>query len=76
MELVCHLVQKTNVVCTLNNEEYTYKVEYDEKDTIRMAGGSTYIADKIHTESYNKGEDLMNAIETYFKEQGGTCHFS
>lgn len=69
-------ITEANVSCTLNNEEYTYKVEYDEKGTIRMAGGSVYIADNVHTENYNKEKDLMNAIEAYFKEQGGTCHFS
>ena len=69
-------ITEANVVCTLDGEEYAYKIEYDEKGTIRMAGGSVYIADNVHTENYNKEKDLMNAIEAYFKEQGGTCHFS
>lgn len=66
-------ITESNAKCTLNGEEYTYKIEYDKNNTIRMAGGSTFIADNVGAENYKKAEQLLKAIEEYFKENGGTC---
>ena len=66
-------VTEVNLNCTLNEEKYTYKVEYDDKYIIRAAGGSAYIVDNVGTEDFNNALDLLNAIEKYFKDNSGFC---
>ncbi len=66
---------ETNIECKINNETYTYKIEYDKNNIIRMAGGSTFIEEKINAKTYNKAASLIKAIEEYFKENQGTCTF-
>ncbi len=68
-------ITEVNLNCMLNEEEYTYKVEYDDAYIIRAAGGSAYIADKVGTENFNNALDLLKATEKYFKDNGGYCTY-
>lgn len=65
--------QTTTLVCTLDNEEYTYGITYDEQYQIIEAGGDAFIANHVETEKYDDGNILIAQIEDYFKEHGGTC---
>ncbi len=62
----------TNIVCTLESEEYTYSVTYDENFQIHEAGGDAFIANHIPVEQYDNANVLLAQIEDYFKDHGGT----
>ncbi len=59
--------------CTLNGEEYTYAITYDEQYQIIEAGGDGWIADHVQTEQYDDANILIAQIEDYFTDRGGTC---
>ena len=59
--------------CALNNEYYNYSIKYDDENNIIEAGGDGYIEDVINTESYSDAIELINDIETYFENKGGSC---
>lgn len=63
----------TEVVCTLDGEEYSYGIEYDEQYRIISAGGDAFIADHVQTENYDDANMLIAQIEDYFTDRGGTC---
>lgn len=65
--------QTTTLICTMDGEEYTYAVTYDEQYQIIEAGGNSFIADHVQTEQYSDANILMAQIEDYFWEHGGTC---
>lgn len=62
----------TNIVCTLEGEEYTYSVIYDENFQIHEVGGDAFIANHIPVEQYDDANVLLAQIEDYFKDHGGT----
>ncbi|WP_312648977.1 helix-turn-helix domain-containing protein [Aminipila sp.] len=65
--------QTTTLICTMDNEEYTYAITYDEQYQIIEAGGNAFIADHVETEKYDDANILIAQIEDYFGEHGGTC---
>lgn len=64
---------ETQLSCTLNEQEYSYSIEYDEDNNIITAGGDEYIVDNVNTEKYSDAQKLITAIENYFTNNGGTC---
>nr|WP_315022137.1 helix-turn-helix transcriptional regulator [uncultured Aminipila sp.] len=65
--------QTTTLTCTMDNEEYTYAITYDEQYQIIEAGGDAFIADHVETEKYDDANILIAQIADYFWEHGGTC---
>lgn len=59
--------------CQLNNEKYTYLIEYDRNDNIIDASGSEYIVNIVKNKEFNKAKMLVKYIEAYFKDNGGKC---
>ena len=59
--------------CQLNNEKYTYLIEYDRNDNIIDASGSEYIVNIVKNKEFNKAKMLVKHIEAYFKDNGGKC---
>ena len=60
------------LLCTLDGEEYTYIVTYDEQYNIIEAGGNAFIADHVQTEQYSDANILIAQIEDYFNDRGGS----
>ena len=64
---------KETLVCTLDGEEYMYKILYDEQHRVIEAGGDAFIANHVDTERYDDANVLIAQIENYFWDHGGTC---
>ena len=65
--------QTVTLTCTMNNKEYNYLIESDNNDNIIDASGSEYITDLLKDQEFKKGKNLVEYIDTYFKDNGGTC---
>lgn len=67
--------EKTDVslVCSLNNEEYEYLVSYDGDDNILEYGGSDFINNILEDKEFEFGTSMVKYIESYFKNNGGSC---
>lgn len=65
--------QTVTLTCTMNNKEYNYLIESDNNDNIIDASGSEYITDLLKDKEFKKGKNLVEYIDTYFKDNGGTC---
>lgn len=63
----------TELLCTLDGQEYIYEITYDDQYRIISAGGDAFIADHVQTENYDDANVLVAQIEDYFMERGGTC---
>jgi len=59
------------MICTLDGEEYTYGVTYNEQYQIIEAGGDAWIADHVQTEQYSDANILIAQIQDYFNDRGG-----
>ena len=59
--------------CKLNDEKYTYLIEYDKDDNIVDASGSDYIINAVKDKQFNKAKILVKYIESYFEDNGGKC---
>ena len=62
---------KTEWLCTLDGEKYTYSVEYDEQYRVRTAGGDGWISDHVDVEDYTDANQVAAHLEDYFKDRGG-----
>ena len=59
-----------SITCTLNNETETYQVR--EKDNkLEISKNASNIID---INSYNNGDDVLNAIINYYENNKGTCN--
>ena len=59
-----------SITCTLNNETETYQVR--EKDNkLEISKNASNIVD---INSYNNGDDVLNAIINYYENNKGTCN--
>ena len=65
--------QTVALTCTMNDKEYHYLIESDNNDNIIDASGSEYITDLLKDKEFKKGKTLVEYINTYFKDNGGTC---
>lgn len=62
----------TQLMCTLDGEQYLYSITYDDQYQIVEAGGDAWIADHVKAEDYGDANILTAQIENYFWEYGGT----
>lgn len=67
------LDQTIHLECTLNDKTYNYLIESDNEDNILDSSGSDYIASIIKDKKFNKGKVLVEYIESFFKDNGGSC---
>lgn len=67
---------KTEWICTLDGEEYTYSAEYNQNYRVVVAGGTEMLAHHIELQQYDDANELAAYIEDYFEEQGGTVTVS
>lgn len=65
--------QTIHLNCKLNDKEYSYLIEIDENGDIVEAGGSEYIQNIVKDKEFKKGKILVEYIESYFKDNGGSC---
>lgn len=59
--------------CELNNEKYNYKISYDNDDNIIDYSGSEYIDNIIKDKVFEYGSSMIQYIESYFIDNGGSC---
>lgn len=64
------------IVCSLNGEEYTYKITYDDQYRILSTTGDTMIDDHVQVEQQDDANTLIEQIKDYVMMQGGTCTFT
>lgn len=69
------VLTEAHLICTLDGEEYSYGIKYDENYQIVEAGGSSFVADHVVVEQYDDANVLMAQIEDYFTERGGTVEY-
>ena len=70
------VLEKKQIVCTLNEDSYTYGVTYDENMQIIYAGGDAWISNHVQTEIYEDANVLLAQIEDYFSLRGGSCEIN
>ena len=59
--------------CTLDGEEYSYDIEYDDHYHVTAGGGDSFVADHTDVENYDDARKAAAAIEDYFRNHGGTA---
>lgn len=60
------------IVCSLDGEEYIYKITYDDQYRILSTAGDTMIADHVEVEQHDDVNALIEQIADYVIMQGGT----
>ena len=58
-----------SITCTLNNETETYQVKKTDNE-LEISENASNIID---INSYNNGDDALNAIIKYYEKNNGTC---
>lgn len=64
------------IVCSLDGEEYIYKITYDDQYRILSTTGDTMIDDHVQVEQHDDANALIEQIKDYVMMQGGTCTFT
>ena len=64
------------IVCSLDGEEYIYKITYDDQYHILSTNGDAEIEDNVREEQYDDVDELIAGIQEYIMMQGGTCTFT
>ena len=67
------IVGKYELNCTLDNENYTYSVEYNKNFQIISAGGDAFISNHTDVEGMGDANKVIAHIEDYFKDHNGKC---
>lgn len=62
----------TYIHCTVDGEEHTYGIRYDDQYRILEAGGSAWIADHVEAESCGDANILIARIENLMRQWGGS----
>ncbi len=66
------------VTCTLDGETYSYRIDCDEEGRAMSCSGDAWLHEQVVGNKYassngmGMADDLIQIIETYFSEQGGT----
>ena len=64
------------IVCSLDGEEYIYKITYDDQYRILSTTGDTMIDDHVQVEQHDDANALIEQIKDYVMMQDGTCTFT
>lgn len=64
---------KYSFTCNLDNQEYTYEIQYNQNYQIIYAGGDAYIANHTDIEKYDDANKAKAHVEDWFKEHDGLC---
>lgn len=68
------IVGKYSITCNLNNEEYSYELNYNKNYAVITSGGDEFIANHTDVSEYLEDANIAEAhIEDYFKNLGGSC---
>lgn len=68
-----NITGKYSISCNLNNEEYSYEIEYNSNYQVINSGGDSYIAYHTEVESYDDANKAIAHIEDWFKDRDGSC---
>lgn len=70
-------LMNVSIECTLHDETYSYGfVYYETTGEIKYAGGDGYLANIIDVDKYNDAYQVIDKIDAYIKNNGGTCKIS
>ena len=64
------------LVCSLDGEEYIYKITYDDQYRVLSTNGDAVIEDNVQVEQYDDVDALIEEIQEFIMIQGGTCTFT
>lgn len=68
------IVGKYSITCNLDNEEYSYELNYNKNYVVITSGGDEFIANHTDVSEYLEDVNIAEAhIENYFKNLGGSC---
>ena len=67
------IVGKYSFACNLDNEKYSYEIEYNSDFQIINAGGDSYIANHTDIEECDDANKARAHVEDWFKEHNGLC---
>lgn len=68
------IVGKYSITCNLDNEEYSYELNYNKNYVVITSGGDEFIANHTDVSEYLEDANIAEAhIEDYFKNLGGSC---
>lgn len=65
--------ETVKITCKLNDSTYKYLIEYDKDDNIVESSGSEFIENILKEKQFTKGKILVEYIEDYFNDNGGSC---
>ena len=67
-------LMNVSISCTLHDETYGYEFNYYETTgQITEAGGDGYLANITNIEKYDDAYQALDIIDSYVKNNGGTC---
>ena len=67
------VVGSYSLVCTLDDNEYKYDIEYNVNYQIINSGGDAFISNHIDVTNYEDANYVVAHIEDYFKDHNGLC---
>ena len=68
-----NIIGKYSFNCSLDNEKYTYEVQYNKNYQIIYSGGNAYIANHTDIEECEDANKARAHVEDWFKEHDGLC---
>lgn len=68
-----NIVGKYSFSCSLDNEEYSYEIEYNKNFQVINEGGDSFIANHTDVDTYNDANKAKAHIEDWFVEHNGLC---
>lgn len=70
-------LMNVSINCTLHDKTYVYEFNYYETTgEIKEAGGDGYLANITGLEKYGDAYQVLDVIDAYVKNSGGTCERS
>ncbi len=61
------------LTCKIDNEQYSYNIEYNKNYQVINSGGDAWISNHTEVDSYDDANKALAHIEDYFKEHDGSC---
>lgn len=65
---------KATIKCNIEDEEYSYEIEYNRNFQPINSGGDAWISNHIDVEKYEDVNQIVAHIDDYFKSHGGKCN--
>lgn len=67
------IVGEYSFTCNIDDEEYSYGIEYNKNYQVINAGGDSYISNHTDVEKIDDANRAKAHVEDWFKEHNGSC---